>query len=154
MGSRASSASAVVQWVNSNCPLQVTLLQLCMPARKHSFPRKRCSPSSCISFSTSLSSRNKSWRGILHASAPLALPSIPLLLWHLAAGDSTRQPRWQGQPSRELISTPSAPCTVAQETWNARFTCGISHRHLVSTGTHHLCKRVPETAGCKHTYAQ
>lgn len=65
--------------------------------------------------------RNKSWRGILRASTPL-LPSIPLFLWYLAAGDSTRQPRWQGQRSRELISMPSAPYTVTHETWNAHFT--------------------------------
>lgn len=108
MCSRASSASAVEQWVNSDCPLQVTLPRLWMPARKHSLPRKQHSPSSCISFSTSFSSRNKSWRGILHACAPLALPSIPLLLWHLAAGDSTRQPRWQGQPSRDSLAGSSS----------------------------------------------
>lgn len=141
-----------LQWVNSKCPLQVTLLGLWMPARKHSFPRKRHSPSSCI-FSTNLSPRNKSWRGFLHSSTPL-LPSIPLLLWHLAAGDSTRQPRWQGQPSRELISTPSAPHTVTHETWNAHFTCGISHWLLVSAGTQHLRKSVPKTPGCKHTCAE
>lgn len=96
-------------------------LAVAVDASQETLPRKRCSPSSCISFSTSLSPGNKSWRGILHASTPL-LPSIPLLLWYLAAGDSTRQPWWQGQRSRELNSMPSAPYTVTHETWNAHFT--------------------------------